>query len=101
MSVFLKALFSLVVYIGWLNLGGGFYESLFVGGFVFVLLLARPMLGDSRAKEQVDEKVKESREKMIEIQRSALREKRRKLEEEHEKEAKQAAKDLKNKNKKA
>ncbi|MFW5990104.1 MAG: hypothetical protein ACOCP1_01755 [Campylobacterales bacterium] len=99
MVVFLKALFSLIIYIGWLNLGGGFYESVFVGFFVFILLLSQPMLGNSRAKDKVDEKIKESRERMIEIQRSSIREKRRKLEDEHEREAKQAAKELKNKNK--
>ncbi|MFP4485831.1 MAG: hypothetical protein ACLFOC_02655 [Campylobacterales bacterium] len=99
MVVFLKALFSLIIYIGWLNLVGGFYESVFVGFFVFILLLSQPMLGNSRAKDKVDEKIKESRERMIEIQRSSLQEKRRKLEDEHEREAKQAAKELKNKNK--
>ncbi|MFP4332594.1 MAG: hypothetical protein ACLFQJ_04785, partial [Campylobacterales bacterium] len=78
---------------------GGFYESVFVGFFVFILLLSQPMLGNSRAKDKVDEKIKESRERMIEIQRSSLQEKRRKLEDEHEREAKQAAKELKNKNK--
>lgn len=98
MVVFLKALFSFIIYIGWLNLSGGFYESLFIGFFVFALLIAKPMLGDSRAKEQVDEKIKESRERMLEIQRSSLREKRRKLEEEQDRKAKEATKDLKKRN---
>lgn len=99
MVVFLKALFSLIIYIGWLNLGGDFYESIFIGFFVFILLLSKPMLGNSRAKDQMDEKIKESRERMVDIQRSTMQEKRRKLEDEQDREAKQAAKELKNRNK--
>lgn len=76
-SVILKGLFGILIYMVWMNLGGTFYESLFVGAFVFFVLLANPLYNPSKKiEEQVLEKSKINRERLKNIHEQTLEEKK-------------------------
>jgi len=76
-SVIFKGLFGILIYMVWMNLGGTFYESIFVGAFVFIVLLANPLYNPSKKREeQVVERSKINSERLKNIHEQTVEEKK-------------------------